>query len=281
MKLVTAVAAVLFVSTTTSAQPLPRHLTGVNVSARYSSSVDRTTLTATLGFAARDGGPSATVEFRASYTGPLRSMHDAPSVVDIVVAQHPDGEQSPTMALAVDGRPRPLNARSIASQSIAATISFDEFVRLVNAESLVQEAFDSELVFSTMQLRMLRRIAIEWSQTSAAAAQQQGDLAGTWAGTWDGAGSGNFELTLDKIKEGAPVGRVAVTTDGGNYNADLKSIVIDKQKLTATYEFPLDTGSEVHIAATFEGKDARGTWSLRQKGQDAEVVAGTFALTKK
>ena len=60
--------------------------------------------------------------------------------------------------------------------------------------------------------------------------------AGTWAGTWDGAGSGAFELTLDK-KEGAAAGRVAVTTDNGNYAAELKSVAFDGNKLTAKYDF--------------------------------------------
>src|SRR5262245_18818749 len=104
---------------------------------------------------------------------------------------------------------------------------------------------------------------------------------GTWSGTWDGAGSGNFELTIDKTKEGAPVGRVAVTTDGGNYNADLKSIAFDGAKMSAKYEFPLDTSAEVIVGVTFDAANAKGTWSLRPKGQDAEVAGGTFSVAKK
>jgi hypothetical protein len=113
-----------------------------------------------------------------------------------------------------------------------------------------------------------------------AALLAQAETTGTWAGTWDGAGSGNFELTLDK-KDGAPAGRVAVTTDGGNYTADLKGIAFAGSKMTATYDFPLDTSAEVAIATTFEAKDAKGTWSLRPKGQDAEIAGGTFALSRK
>ena len=112
-------------------------------------------------------------------------------------------------------------------------------------------------------------------------AQPGGDFAGTWAGTWDGAGSGQFELVLEKNKEGAPAGRVAVTTDNGNYSAELKSIAFDGGKMTAKYDFPLDAGSEVIVAATFEGPSAKGTWSLRPKGQETEVAGGTWTVKKK
>ena len=112
-------------------------------------------------------------------------------------------------------------------------------------------------------------------------AQPGGDFAGTWAGTWDGAGSGQFELVLEKSKEGAPAGRVAVTTDNGNYSAELKSIAFDGGKMTAKYEFPLDPSAEVAVAATFDGDAAKGTWSLRPKGQDAEIAGGTWTVKKK
>lgn len=104
--------------------------------------------------------------------------------------------------------------------------------------------------------------------------------AGTWAGTWDGAGSGDFELTLEK-KGGALGGRVAVTTDAGPYTADLKSVSIDGSKLSAKYDFPLDAGAEVNIAASFEDRHAKGTWSLRPKGQETEIAGGTWTVARK
>jgi len=72
-----------------------------------------------------------------------------------------------------------------------------------------------------------------------------------------------------------------VTTDNGNYNADLKAIVFDGNKMTAKYDFPLDPSAEVAVTATFEARAAKGTWSLRAKGQDGEVASGTFTTTKK
>jgi hypothetical protein len=105
--------------------------------------------------------------------------------------------------------------------------------------------------------------------------------AGTWTGTWEGPGTGQFELTLENGKDGAPAGKVAVTTDNGNYDAALKAIAFDGSKMTAKYDFPPDPSAEVSVAADFEDRAAKGTWSLRVRGQDAEVAGGTFALTKK
>ena len=105
--------------------------------------------------------------------------------------------------------------------------------------------------------------------------------AGMWTGTYDGSGTGQFELTLDKGKDGAMTGKVAVTTDGGNYTADLKSVSFDGTKMSATYDFPLDPSAEVIMTATFDGRAAKGTWSVRAKGQTDEIAAGGLAITKK
>ena len=118
--------------------------------------------------------------------------------------------------------------------------------------------------------------------TAARTEQQSGaDYAGQWTGTWDGSGSGNFELTLEKAKDGGTAGKVAVTTEQGNYTADLKTVSFTANKMTATYDFPLDPSAEVALAATFEAAKAAGTWSLRPKGGGAEVVGGSFTVSKK
>ena len=118
--------------------------------------------------------------------------------------------------------------------------------------------------------------------TAAGTEQQSGaDYAGQWTGTWDGSGSGNFELTLEKTKDGGTAGKVAVTTEQGNYTADLKSVSFTANKMTATYDFPLDPSAEVALAATFEAAKAAGTWSLRPKGGGAELVGGSFTVSKK
>jgi hypothetical protein len=106
---------------------------------------------------------------------------------------------------------------------------------------------------------------------------------GTWNGTWEmpGAGSGGFELTLQKHKESGVSGRVAVTGDPA-YTATLGTLAFDGPKLTARYDFPPDERAEVQLTARFEGNSATGTWSLREKaGNGAEVASGTWTVKKK
>jgi hypothetical protein len=107
------------------------------------------------------------------------------------------------------------------------------------------------------------------------------EYVGQWVGTWDGSGSGTFELTLEKGKDGVPLGRVAVMTDQGNYDADLKGLSFVGKNMNATYDFPLDPSAEVAVAATFDAEKAKGTWSLRPKGGGTEVAGGSFTVSKK
>ena len=105
--------------------------------------------------------------------------------------------------------------------------------------------------------------------------------AGTWLGTWDGSGEGRFDLTLEKGKEGGITGKVAVTTDAGNYTAALRSIAFDGNKMTALYDFPLDTTAEIALTATFEDRSATGTWTLRQTSQGVAVAGGGWTVSRK
>jgi hypothetical protein len=121
-------------------------------------------------------------------------------------------------------------------------------------------------------------LAVGAQQGSESSAHQ---FAGTWNGMWEGAGSsGGFELTLEKNTEGVIVGRVSVTGEP-TYKAVFKSLAFDGSKMNARYDFPPDEAAEVVLAATFDGAKAKGTWSLREKAQDREVFAGTWAVEKK
>ena len=118
--------------------------------------------------------------------------------------------------------------------------------------------------------------------TVAAAQETSGDeYIGQWTGTYEGSGTGAFELLLQKTSDGKAGGKVSVTTDGGNYDADLRTIAFKGKSIEAAYDFPLDPSAEVVMSATVEGSTAKGTWVLRPKGGGAEVASGTFALTKK
>lgn len=105
--------------------------------------------------------------------------------------------------------------------------------------------------------------------------------AGMWTGTYDGSGAGTFEMILDKGTDGAMTGKVNVNGDGATYAADLRSVAFDGAKMTAKYDFPPDPSAEIIMTATFDKASAKGTWSLRAKGQSDEVASGTITVTRK
>jgi hypothetical protein len=102
----------------------------------------------------------------------------------------------------------------------------------------------------------------------------------TWTGTWDGAGTGGFELTLEKGADGAIAGRVSVTGEP-TYKATFKSVSFDGNRMSAKYDFPPDEQAEVALAGTFDGNTATGTWSLRERATGNEAANGTWTVTRK
>ena len=105
------------------------------------------------------------------------------------------------------------------------------------------------------------------------------DVLGTWSGTWDGAGSGGFELTLEKGEDGKLKGNVSVTGEP-TYKATLRTVSLDGNKMSAEYDFTPDPQLEVILKTTFDGKKASGTWTARQKG-GTELATGNLSLAKK
>ena len=105
------------------------------------------------------------------------------------------------------------------------------------------------------------------------------EFVGTWSGTWEGAGTGGFELTLEKPKEGAVTGKVSVTGEP-TYKANFRTLAFDGHTMTAAYDFPPDPEAEVVLTATFEGKSAKGKWLARVKASGMEVATGTWTVTK-
>ena len=103
---------------------------------------------------------------------------------------------------------------------------------------------------------------------------------GVWSGTWEGAGgSGGFELTLEKAKDATIAGKVSVTGEP-TYKATFRTLSFDGAKMTAIYDFPPEPAAEVVLGSTFETSSAKGTWSLRQKGDSADVASGTWSVVK-
>jgi hypothetical protein len=120
-------------------------------------------------------------------------------------------------------------------------------------------------------------------QLRVAAAADSDQYIGTWIGTWEGGGTGKFELTLQISAEGKITGGVAVGTDMGDYTAKFTKVAFEGNKLTATYDYPLDTQGEVSMSGTFESKAASGTWGLGAKGQSSSqaMAAGTWKVERK
>jgi len=107
---------------------------------------------------------------------------------------------------------------------------------------------------------------------------------GTWTGTWEGGGSGGkFDLTFQLGADGKLAGGVAVGTDMGDYTSKFSKISFAGNKLTATYDYPLDAQGEISVSGTFDAGNASGTWALGAKGQsDSPAVAtGTWKIAKK
>jgi hypothetical protein len=119
------------------------------------------------------------------------------------------------------------------------------------------------------------------AQRGADATAAGAEYVGTWSGTWDsGNAGGGFELTLEKPKDGAIGGKVAVTGEP-TYNAVLKAVSFEGKKMTATYDFPPDESAEVILTATFEGNKAAGTWVVRVKGTTNDVATGGWTVARK
>src|SRR5262245_33261054 len=113
---------------------------------------------------------------------------------------------------------------------------------------------------------------------STAQDQSPDTYAGQWTGTYEGAATGSLELLLRK--DGDKLGgKIAVTTDGGNYDADLRTVSTKGDTIEAAYDFPLDPSAEVVMTATIDGGTAKGKWSLKPKAGGDEVAGGTFSLS--
>jgi hypothetical protein len=117
--------------------------------------------TVTLKFGDSDDRPDFTVEF---VTRIAEHRPAGPGVVDLIVTQLQREDDAPVTALQVDGQTRPMPTRLKARRSIASTMSFDDFVELTRSATLIERAFDTDLVFSAGQLRILRSIVASWTR---------------------------------------------------------------------------------------------------------------------
>ena len=104
---------------------------------------------------------------------------------------------------------------------------------------------------------------------------------GTWDGSWEGGGSGGkFNIRYERDSGGKLKGSVDVGTDGGDYKASFVELSFTGSKMSARYDYPLDTQGEIILEGDFEAAKATGTWKLVQKGGGDAFISGTWTVKK-
>lgn len=145
------------------AQPLSgRRLAGTGITGSLERpAANLTRETVTLKFSDACGRTAISIDCIVQYEpAPTRTT---PTVVDLVITEHAPDQQQPVVTLQIDDAPLPVVARPKHERSVVVSMPFDEFLRLARAERVVERAFDSELVFSAAQIRMLRSAADRWA----------------------------------------------------------------------------------------------------------------------
>ena len=138
-----------------------------------------------------------------------------------------------------------------------------------------------QLQISLITILLLAGVTLLGTNEAAARADNSDAFVGTWEGTWTGGSSGKFGMTISKGAGGKLSGSISPQPDQGEgYTATFKSVEVVAGKLTVKFE---DPGGEADIILTgsAEGKSAKGTYSVRQKGDGSEVDSGSWTLTKK
>jgi len=104
---------------------------------------------------------------------------------------------------------------------------------------------------------------------------------GTWSGSWTGGSDGILELTISKGADGTLGGSITPSpSHGDSFTATFKSVVVEDQKLTATFDSP-DGGAEATLTGTLEEGAAKGAYTLKEKSQGSVVETGTWTAKKK
>lgn len=137
------------------------------------------------------------------------------------------------------------------------------------------------LQISLLAILLIAGVALLTTQEAVARPDASDAFVGSWEGTWTGGSSGKFGMTIAKGAGGKLSGSISPTPDQGEgYTVAFKSVEVVSGKLTVKFE---DPGGEADITLTgsVDGKSAKGTYSVRQKGDGSEVDSGSWTLTKK
>jgi hypothetical protein len=116
--------------------------------------------TVTLKFGPDDNAPDFMIDF---ITRIADHRPAPPGVVDLIVTElHAADDRTPAMTLRTDDRTLPLPTRLHGRRSVATTMTFEDFEKLIASTTIVEQAFDADLEFSAGQIRMLRATVDRW-----------------------------------------------------------------------------------------------------------------------
>jgi hypothetical protein len=136
------------------------------------------------------------------------------------------------------------------------------------------------LIMMTLMM-MMAGLALSVGRSTAAAGDDNAAFVGTWQGTWSGDSSGKFEMTITKSPTGKLSGSLSTHPDGGDgYTVEFKSIEIASGKLSVKFEDP-GGEQEISLTGSADGKSAKGTYTVRQKGDGAQIDSGSWTAARK
>jgi hypothetical protein len=162
MKSTIVLASILTTFVTNAHAQSPQHIVGDRIggNSQLDAKARIVTETATLTFQDPGRGPVYTIDFTTRH--PIGQPVVSPGVVDIVVTQHPEEDDTPEMLLRVDGATMPLVTRLHSKRSVVATVSLAELDRITSAGIVVDRTFGTELELGPGQVRMLKAMADRW-----------------------------------------------------------------------------------------------------------------------
>src|SRR5262249_35017393 len=125
----------------------------------FDRDAQRTTHIVTLKFGPSDD-PAYTIDYRFMYPSMRMSR---PSVVDEVITRGLAGSAHTRFTTNLDGEwiPTPFPLRLTNRTTFTRSLPVDYFSRLAQSPSVRERIFDAELVFSDLQLRMLKQRTVD------------------------------------------------------------------------------------------------------------------------
>ena len=86
------------------------------------------------------------------------------------------------------------------------------------------------------------------------------NVIGAWSGTWDGASTGKYTMSIARDDAKNLGGTIQTVPDeGGGYTATFKSVVVDGETVTISYDSPAGDATKIQLVATTDGANIKGS----------------------